>query len=143
MILQKINQYLTALPSNIQGEMVQIHSLLTEWLPDGKLWFESGLDEEGKVITNPTIGYGEYTIKYADGSQRQFFQIGLSATTSGFSIHLMGIRNKLNLTTAYGETIGKAKLTSYCIKFKSINDIDISTLKNAVLSAVEVSRNKW
>jgi hypothetical protein len=43
---------------------------------------------------NPTLGYGVYTIAYADGSSREFYRIGPSADTTGISVHVLGPDDK-------------------------------------------------
>jgi hypothetical protein len=56
------------------------------------MWFLDGKNSEGKVISNPNIGYGSYTIHYTDRTTKEFYQIGLSANTSGISVYIMGIQ---------------------------------------------------
>jgi hypothetical protein len=55
--------------------------------PECKLRFNDGKNSDGKVVANPNIGYGLYTIKYADGTTRDFYQIGLSANKTGISVY--------------------------------------------------------
>ena len=62
--------------------------------PDCRLWFNDGTNEAGKVVANPNIGYGVYTITYADGSSREFYRIGLSANTTGISVYVLGARGQ-------------------------------------------------
>ena len=40
-----------------------------------------GRDEDGRTVSNPSIGYGVLTRAYADGRTRELYQIGLSANT--------------------------------------------------------------
>jgi hypothetical protein len=54
-------------------------------LPKSKVWFLDGKDDKGKNVTNPQIGYGLQTIKYADGKTKDFYQIGINANTTGIS----------------------------------------------------------
>lgn len=91
-----------------------------------------GKNSDGKTVSNPNIGYGFQTIPYADGSSREFYQIGLSANTAGISVYILGIKDKSYLSQTYGKTIGKASVTGYCIKFKALRDIDINVLGNAI-----------
>ena len=51
-------------------------------------------NEDGKVVANPNIGYGLYTIAYANGSSREFYRIGLSANTTGISVYVLGLDDK-------------------------------------------------
>ena len=98
-----------------------------------------GKDDKGKIVSNPNIGYGSYSIKYADGTAREFYQIGLSANTTGISVYILGIKDKTYLAQTYGEKLGKAGITGYCIKFKTIKDINIDILQAAIRDGVEIS----
>jgi hypothetical protein len=112
--------------------MYDLHLLLLEIMPDAKLWFLDGKNDEGKTVSNPNIGYGLQTMQYADGKTREFYQIGMSANTTGISVYIMGINDKTYLSRTYGAEIGKASITGYCIKFKALKDINIEGLKAAV-----------
>jgi hypothetical protein len=101
-------------------------------MPACKLWFLDGKNDKGKIVSNPNIGYGFYTIKYADGKIREFYQIGLSANTTGISVYILGINDKTYLAKTYGKKLGKANVTGYCIKFKTLKDINIEILKAAI-----------
>ncbi|MCK9282491.1 MAG: hypothetical protein M0P71_17895, partial [Melioribacteraceae bacterium] len=82
--------------------MQALHELTLQVLPACKLWFSDGRNSEGKTIANPNIGYGFYTIKYADGTTREFYQIGLSANKTGISVYILGIKDKTYLAKTYG-----------------------------------------
>ncbi|HSD64722.1 MAG TPA: hypothetical protein VLB50_13045 [Ignavibacteriaceae bacterium] len=108
-------------------------------MPGSKLWFEDGKNSENKTVSNPTVGYGLQTIKYANGKTRQFFQIGLSANKTGISVYILGIRDKTYLAKTYGKKLGKASVTGYCIKFKTLKDINIDVLEAAIKYGVEAT----
>jgi hypothetical protein len=108
-------------------------------LPAGKLWFLDGKNSENKTVSNPNIGYGFQTIKYADGKTREFYQIGLSANTTGISVYILGIDDKKYLAQTYGKKIGKASVSGYCIKFKTLKDINTDILEAAVRYGFEAS----
>jgi hypothetical protein len=108
-------------------------------MPACQLWFLDGKDDKGKTVSNPNIGYGSYSIKYANGTTREFYQIGLSANTSGISVYIMGIEDKTYLARTYGKNLGKASVTGYCIKFKTINDLNINILQAAIRDGVEIT----
>ena len=44
----------------------------------------------------------------------------------------MGIKDKTYLPKTFGEKLGKASVTGYCIKFKALKDIDTEILKATV-----------
>lgn len=129
---EQIDRYLDGQPESKRTDMHALHTLVRKASPKGKLWFSDGRNSEGKVVSNPSIGYGSYTIKYADGTSREFYRIGLSANTSGISVYIMGLPDKTYLAKTYGKKIGKATLTGYCIKFKSFKDIDAAVLGEAI-----------
>jgi hypothetical protein len=109
-------------------------------MPACKLWFLDGKNSEGKTVSNPNIGYGIQTIKYADGTTREFYQIGMSANTTGISVYILGIKDKTYLAKTYGKKLGKASVTGYCIKFKTLKDINIELLEAAIRDGVKQTR---
>lgn len=131
-VQEQIKEYITGQPELKRSEMQELHRGILEIMPTCKLWFLDGKNSDGKIVSNPNIGYGSYTIKYADGTTKEFYQIGLSANTTGISVYILGIDDKKYLAETYGKTIGKANVTGYCIKFKSLKDINIETCKEAI-----------
>lgn len=133
----QIESYLAGQPEAKQRELRELHRLVLDAFPGIKLWFNDGRNPEGKVVANPNIGYGAYIIRYADGSSKEFYRIGLSANTSGISVYILGLEDKKYLADTYGKTIGKASVTGYCVKFKSIKDIDLAVLREAIRYGLE------
>ncbi|MFD2601478.1 DUF1801 domain-containing protein [Flavobacterium suzhouense] len=136
---EQISAYIASLPEMQQNEIQELHRFMLSILPDAKLWFLDGTNDDGKVVTNPNIGYGEYTINYKDGTSRPFYQVGISAKTTGISVYIMGIPDKKHLPDSYGEKLGKAKVTGYCINFKKLKDINFDILETAVKDGVAIS----
>jgi hypothetical protein len=120
-----------------RSEMQELHNLILKLMPKSKQWYFDGKNEEGKQVAHPTIGYGNYIITYKDGSTREFFRIGLLANPIGLAVHIMGIDDRKFLIDTYEKTIGKAKVGSYGITFKSIKDINIEILKEAIQNRAE------
>jgi hypothetical protein len=123
--------YIDSQPEPKRSEMRELHERILKALPGCKLWFTDGKDEKGKVVANPNIGYGSHTIKYADGT-KEFYRIGLSANTTGISVYVLGLEDKTYLSKTFGKTIGKASVTGYCIKFKTLANVDIDVLMSAI-----------
>ncbi len=133
----EIKEYIASQPEPKRSDMQELHRMILETLPKCKLWFLDGKNSEGKTISNPNIGYGLQSIKYADGSTKEFYQIGLSANTTGISVYILGIEDKTYLKKTYGKKIGKASVTGYCLKFKTLKDIDPAVLQAAIRYGVE------
>jgi len=133
----EIKEYIISQPEPKRSDMQELHRAILEILPKCKLWFLDGKNSEGKTVANPNIGYGLQTIKYADGTTREFYRIGLSANTTGISVYILGIEDKAYLKKTYGKQIGKASVTGYCIKFKTLKDINLDILEAAIRYGVE------
>ncbi|HEY9003044.1 MAG TPA: DUF1801 domain-containing protein [Mucilaginibacter sp.] len=138
-VQEQIKNYIASQPEPKRSDMQTLHEHILKTLPGCKLWFGDGKNGEGKTVSNPNIGYGSYTIKYADGTTREFFQIGLSANTTGISVYVLGIKDKTYLAQTYGKELGKASVTGYCIKFKNLKDINIDVLEAAIRYGVKAT----
>ena len=138
-VREQIAEYIAAQPERKREDMNALHRLIQAVMPGCKLWFLDGKDANGKTVSNPNIGYGSQTMAYADGKTRAFYQIGMSANTTGISIYIMGLKEKKYLAETYGDALGKAKVTGYCIKFRKLADVDVGVLETAIRDGIEQS----
>jgi hypothetical protein len=136
-IQEQIKKYIASQHEPKRNDIQELHRLTLKVSPKCKLWFLDGKDSTGKIVSNPNIGYGSHTIEYADKKNREFYQIGISATTTGISVYIMGIADKTYLAKTYGKKLGKASVTGYCIKFKTLKDINIDILEAAIRYGLE------
>jgi hypothetical protein len=141
-VQEQIEKYIASQPEPKSSDMQELHRHILQVLPGYKLWFLDGKNSENKTVSNPNIGYGSYTIKYADGTTREFYQIGMSANQTGISVYVMGIKDKTYLAQTFGKKLGKASVSGYCIKFKTLKDINIDILEAAILYGVKTSAGK-
>lgn len=131
-VQKQIKEYIVSQPEPKRSDLQELHRIILKTKPESKLWFLDGKNSEGKIVSNPNIGYGLLTRKYADGKTTEFYQIGLSANTSGISVYIMGIEDKKYLPETFGKKLGKASVSGYCVKFKTLKDIDINILEKAI-----------
>ena len=136
----KIYRYFDSLPDPKSSDRRYLHAAVLELAPGCRLWFVDGKDESGKVVSNPSIGYGVRNMKYADGRSREFHQAGISANSSGITVYIMGLDDRKYLSGKYAASIGKASATGYRIKFKSLKDVDLEVLKDAARDGIERTR---
>jgi len=134
---EQIKEYMATQPEPKRSDLQALHRIILELMPDCKLWFLDGKDEKGRTVSNPNIGYGFQTMKYADGKTREFYQVGISANTTGISVYILGIENKKYLAETYGKELGKASVSGYCIKFKTLKDVNIDILQTAIRHGIE------
>jgi hypothetical protein len=138
-IREQVANYIASQPEPKRADVQALHSVLLQVSPKFKLRFLDGKNSEGKIVSNPNIGYGSYTMKYADGTTREFYQVGMSANTTGISLYILGIDDKTYLARTYGKTLGKASVTGYCIRFKKLKDINLPVLEAAIRYGLEAS----
>ncbi len=136
-IHERIKEYIATQPEPKRSNMQELHRIILELMPECKLWFLDGKDEKGQTVSNPNIGYGFQTIKYADGKTREFYHIGISANTTGISVYILGIKDKKYLAQTYGKELGKASVTGYCIKFRTLKDVNNDILEAAMRYGIE------
>jgi hypothetical protein len=137
-VQEQIEEYITSQPEPKRRDMQELHRIILQVMPACKLWFLDGKNSENKTVSNPNIGYGSHTTKYADGTNREFYQIGLSANKTGISVYILGIKDKTYLAQTYGKKLGKASVSGYCIRFKTLKDINTDILEAAIRYGVEV-----
>ena len=65
---EQIKTYIDSHPEPKRSDMQALHRIILQVMPACKLWFLDGKNSENKTVSNPNIGYGFYTIKYADGT---------------------------------------------------------------------------
>jgi hypothetical protein len=140
-VQEQIKGYITGQPEPKRTDMQALHRRILDVMPAGKLWFLDGKNGENKTVSNPNIGYGLQIMKYADGKTREFYQIGVSANKNGISVYILGLDDKTYLAKTYGKKIGKATVTGYCIRFKTLSDINIEILESAIRYGIDPNKS--
>jgi hypothetical protein len=139
-IQDQIKKYIDSLPGEKRADIEALHHRILQVFPESKLWFLDGKDDKGKIVSNPNIGYGLQTIQHAGGKTQEFYQVGISANTTGISVYIMGLEDKKYLPETYGKTIGRASVTGYCIKFKRLKEVNMDTLEAAIRDGAEQTK---
>ena len=141
-VQEQIKKYIASQAEPKRSDMQELHRITLRVLPACKLWFSDGKNSKNQTVSNPTIGYGIHTIQYASGKTREFFQIGVSGSKTGISVYILGIKDKKYLARTYGKTLGKASVTGYCIRFKTLKDINTDLLEAAMRYGAEAQNKK-
>jgi len=136
-VQQQIADYLASQPEPKRTDLLELHQTIIGLIPNCPLSFLDGKDKKGRVVTNPNVGYGHQNLRYPDGRTREFYQIGLSANTAGISVYIMGLSDKKALANAFGNDIGAASVSGYCIKFGSLGKVSRETLVAAIRYGIE------
>lgn len=131
-VQEQIETWIAEQPERKREDIQALHRRIAAMSPDGRLWFVSGRNEAGKAVANPSVGYGTYINRTADGRASEVYRVGLSATASGISVYLLGIKDRMYLPQTFGGRLGKAKVTGYCISFRSLKDVNLPLLAEAI-----------
>src|SRR4029078_4218464 len=129
---EQVEAYLASQPGPKQADLRRLHAHILAEFPGCRLWFTDGTHAGGKVVGNPNIGYGAYTISYADGSSREFYRIGLSANTTGISVYVLGLDDKTYLSRTHGTLLGTYSATGHSIKFRRLSGVNSAVLLAAI-----------
>jgi hypothetical protein len=130
--LELIEHHISIQNKSKSEDLFQLHQYIVQHQPQINLWFFDGTNDVGKIVSNPTIGYGSHTIHYANGTSKDFFRVGMCANATGISLYIMGLSDKNFLINTYGSRLGKAKITGYCIRFTSLKNIHWEVLKEII-----------
>jgi hypothetical protein len=129
---EQVQKYIDSQPEPKRSDLHQLHRIILQVMPTCRLWFLDGKDDDDRTVSNPNIGYGLQTLEYADGRTRDFYRVGLSANKTGISVYILGIKDKTYLSRTFGEKLGKASISGYCIRFKGLKEIDVGVLEAAI-----------
>jgi hypothetical protein len=141
-VQDQIKKDIAGQPEPKRSDLQELHRLTLQASPDCKLWFSDGKDSKNHTVSNPTIGYGLHTIKYADGKSREFFQIGVSGNKTGISVYILGLKDKKYLAKTHGKKLGQASVTGYCIRFKALKDVNLDSLEAAIRYGLAAQNEK-
>jgi len=141
-VQEQIRKYLAGQPQPKRSDLRELHRRILQASPQCKLWFFDGKDSADRTVSNPAIGYGLRTIRYAGGKSKEFFRVGVSGNKTGISVYILGLPDKQHLARTYGKKLGKAKVTGYCIRFKALKDIDVDTLASALRDGLAAQNGK-
>jgi hypothetical protein len=131
-VRQQIEGYIADQAEPKGEELRTLHQTILGISPNCKLWFLDGRNAEGKIVSNPNVGYGSQSRQYAKGEIREFYQVGLSGNTTGISVYIMGVDDKNFLNETYGKRLGKAKITGYCVKFRNLRDVNLDVVEEMI-----------
>jgi hypothetical protein len=85
------------------------------------------------------VGFGTYHYKYASGREGDWPLIGFSPRKQSLTVYCMsGFARQRGLLSK----LGKHKTGVGCLYFKSLDDVDVATLRKLVAASVEVTARR-
>ncbi len=131
-VREQIDSHIAGQTEPRRSDMRALHALILGLSPDCQLWFLDGKDDNDKTVSNPNIGYGHQIMTYSKGNTREFYRVGFCANSTGVSVYILGLADRTYLPRTYGKIIGKASVTGYCIRFKTLADVEMGALEAAI-----------
>jgi hypothetical protein len=121
-------EYLELVPEPRKKDIEKLHQLIQKTLPKHTPHILSGM-----------IGYGTYHYRYASGKEGDWSLIALANQKNYISLYICSIdEDGKYVAEKYTDKLPKASIGKSCIRFKSLEDIDISILTEIIKKAEKV-----
>ncbi len=134
---KSVDAHLESLSDDVRNDMVAIDRLITEAMPEfprvlweGKFW--GGSDQQ-------IIGYGHLSNTNSKGEAVDWFQVGLAAQKNHLSVYVNVTDEGEYLGAIYGKRLGKVKVGSASLGFRSVEDINIDVFTEMIQRAAELA----
>jgi hypothetical protein len=120
-------EYIATIPEPRRHDVKKIHELIQKTVPTLKPHILSGM-----------IGYGTYRFRYASGKEGDWSLIALASQKNYISLYICSIENGKYIAEKYKDKLPKASIGKSCIRFKTLDDIDISILTDIIKKTEKV-----
>lgn len=115
------DEYIAKIEEPRKGQIIQLHQLITETVPQLKPYIISGM-----------IGYGSYHYKYASGREGDWCIIALASQKNYISVYVCAVDGDEYIAEKYKSKLPKASIGKSCIRFKKIEDVDLKILTEII-----------
>lgn len=130
---ESVDAWLASIEDERAEDFRRLDALISDVFADdsrvlwaGKFW--GGTDQT-------IIGYGDLIQPRPKGDDVHWFVVGLALQKANISIYVNAIKDGQYLGKVYGKRLGKVKLGSASIGFKTLADLDRDVLKEMLAEA--------
>lgn len=134
---EPVDAWLESLTDDRSEDLRALDALISELFADqsrvlwiGKFW--GGTDQT-------IIGYGDLSQPRPRGEAVHWFVVGLAMQKAHLSLYVNAVKDGGYLSQSYGSLLGKVKLGSASIGFKSLADLDLDQLRKMLAEASELN----
>lgn len=127
------NEYVSKLPEDVRSDVQELHKIITtifgaeqSTIWQGKMW--GGTDQT-------IIGYGYWSYTRSDKKNVNWFKVGLAIQKNYISLYINAVEDGQYVAKKYADKIGKVKIGSSSISFKTMEDVNIPELKKLLIIA--------
>lgn len=119
-------QYVDSLAEPRRREIARIDALIRATLPKLEPFVHAGM-----------LGYGRFRYRYASGREGDWFKIGLASQKRYISLYACGVVDGVYVAERYKKELGKANVGRSCIRFRSLDDLHLPTLRKVLRAAAK------
>jgi hypothetical protein len=91
---------------------------------------------EAKMWGANTIGFGTFRLRYPNGREIDWMQVGLSPRKQNLTLYLHGGYVQGGLDTQLLQSLGKFKAGKGCLYIKKLEDIDMTALEQLITASI-------
>jgi hypothetical protein len=118
-------QFLRSVPEPQRAELLKLHALIRDTIPELKPRLASGLG----------IGYGPYHYKYASGREGDSYIVALAPRKNSISLYVTGYTNGKYLAESYASKLGVADCGKSCVRFRRVGQLNEPALRSLLRAA--------
>lgn len=118
-------QFLRSVPEPQRAELLRLHALIRDTVPELKPSVASGVG----------VGYGPYHYKYASGREGDSFIVALAPRKNSISLYVNGLANGKYLAESYASRLGKVECGKSCVRFRRLDDLNEPALRSRLRAA--------
>jgi hypothetical protein len=125
-----VDRWLAAIPEPRRSTLRTIHDVVRKAAPS-----------LAPSVDGKTIGYGPFHYRYESGREGDTFRVALANNARYVSLYVLGEgSNGGYLAEEHAGRLGKASVGKSCIRFKTVDDLDLDALRALVREAARQQR---
>jgi nucleoid DNA-binding protein len=96
-------------------------------------------DAEAKMWGANIIGFGTFRLRYPDGREIDWMQVGLSPRKQNLTVYIHGayVQGGLDTQEQLLQGLGKFKTGKGCLYIKKLEDIDMTSLEKLITTSID------
>ena len=129
-----ISDFLASLPDGVREDMNALDAVLAPVFAGERVLWEGPMwgGTEQRII-----GYGRFVQRNRDGSELDWFIVGLAAQKAHLSLYINAVEHGQYLVKRWADRLGKVKVGSANVTFKRLSDVELP----AVVALAERARD--
>ena len=133
---QPISEFLTGLDDDVRHDMTTLHRTIAPVFDRTEIVLFTGTFWGGS--DQAIIGYGAQLMTRPNGTEVDWFVVGLAAQKNHLSLYVNAVEDGAYLSETMGKSLGKVKVGKASIGFKDAGAIDLDALIVLVTRAREI-----